>query len=70
MLQIGKVYKDRNGREILIEGRVKGYSDSMPFVWSARGDWYDEQTGRFVFLARESGGYYLTIKPTWKCIVT
>jgi hypothetical protein len=43
MLQIGKTYKDNNGREIVIAGRIKNYSEFMPFVWGLQGDWYDEQ---------------------------
>jgi hypothetical protein len=68
MLQVGQIYKDRNGREILIGGRIKEYSEFRPFVWSVGGDWYDEQTGRFVFSSR-NGGHYLAITPTWRCLI-
>lgn len=68
MLEVGKVYRDRRGKEISIAGRIREYSEFFPFVWSVGGDWYDEQTGRFVWTAR-TGGTYLTVTPTWKCIV-
>jgi hypothetical protein len=68
MLEAGKVYKDRKDREVFIVGRIKDYSEVSPYVWSSRGDWYDEQTGRFVF-ASVGCGRWLCLRPTWRCIV-
>lgn len=47
MLEVKKVYRDDNGDEIAILGRVKRYPE-LPYLWGASGDWYDEQTGAVV----------------------
>lgn len=52
MLEANKIYRDNDGRNISIGGRIKKYSAEFPYVWSIGGNWYDEQTGAFVSLAR------------------
>lgn len=68
MLKIEKAYRDQRGKTVLIGGRIKNYSEFFPFVWSVGGDWYDEQTGRFVFTCR-TNGVYLAVTHTCRCIV-
>lgn len=41
-------YKDNDGDVVSIAGRVKDYSEEMPFVWSLQGNWYHEETGQYV----------------------
>lgn len=45
MLEVKKVYRNREGDEVAIGGRVKDYPN---YVWSYRGDWYDERTGAYI----------------------
>lgn len=68
MLEAEKTYRNQLGKEVLIGGRIKKYSEFFPFVWSVGGDWYDEQTGRFVFTHRING-VYLAVTHTGRCIV-
>lgn len=47
MLEVKKVYRNREGDEVAIGGRVKEYP-KLPYVWSYRGDWYHETSGDFI----------------------
>lgn len=52
-------YQRNDGTPATIMGRVRCYSADAPYLWSLQGDWYDEQTGRFVSYSQKKGGRYL-----------
>ena len=47
MLEVKKVYRDREGVEVAIGGRVREYP-RLPYVWSYGGDWYHETSGDYI----------------------
>lgn len=42
-------YRRNDGKIVRIGGRIDAWSHDRPWVWSHGGDWYDENTGEFIF---------------------
>lgn len=55
MLEKDNCYRDNKGKELVIGGRIKKYSEETPWVWSICGNWYNERTGAFVSYGRVKG---------------
>lgn len=57
MLEPGFTYLDNGMIPRTIGGRIKDYSNEKKFVYSLCGNWYHEETGRFV--SYKKGDHFL-----------